>query len=144
LGAAVAQADQQLIAMCGQSDRLCWGVDLRPRDRAWRRRLVVTAGGERREYENRDCSEAAHQRLCGSLVVFFRPVRGADGGGTTGPISPSGAVSRSMITGAWSLGPVPLRALRSIHAALTRSATGSVASIRSIRMPRSWWNMPAR
>lgn len=35
---------------------------------------------------------------------------GADGGGTTGPMSPSGAWSRSTITGAWSLGPVPLRA----------------------------------
>jgi hypothetical protein len=34
----------------------------------------------------------------------------ADGGGTTGPMSPSGASSKSTITGAWSLGPVPLRA----------------------------------
>ena len=49
---------------------------------------------------------------------------GADGGGTTGPMSPSGASSRSTITGAWSLGPLPLRAWRSTHAALTRSATG--------------------
>ena len=42
---------------------------------------------------------------------------GADGGGTTGPMSPSGASSRSTITGAWSLGPLPLRACRSTHAA---------------------------
>ena len=42
---------------------------------------------------------------------------GADGGGTTGPMSPSGASSRSTMTGAWSLGPLPLRACRSTHAA---------------------------
>ena len=48
---------------------------------------------------------------------------GRDGGGTTGPMSPSGATSRSTITGAWSLGPVPLRASRSIQAAATRSAS---------------------
>jgi len=64
--------------------------------------------------------------------------------GDIGPISPSGAVSRSTTTGAWSLGPVPLRASRSIQAARTRPATGSAASTRSIRMPRSWWNRPAR
>ena len=33
---------------------------------------------------------------------------------------------------------------RSTHAARTRSATGAVASTRSMRMPRSWWNIPAR
>ena len=32
----------------------------------------------------------------------------------------------------------------STQAARTRPATGSVASTRSIRMPRSWWNIPAR
>ena len=32
-------------------------------------------------------------------------------------MSPSGASSRSTITGAWSLGPLPLRACRSTHAA---------------------------
>jgi len=31
-----------------------------------------------------------------------------------------------------------------VHAARTRSATASPASTRSIRMPRSWWNIPAR
>ena len=73
---------------------------------------------------------------CGS---FFAPrfVTGAEGGGTTGPMSPSGASSRSTITGAWSLGPLPLRACRSTHAARTRPATVSPASTRSIRMPRS-------
>jgi len=69
---------------------------------------------------------------------------GADGGGTTGPMSPSGATSRSTITGAWSLGPLPLRACRSTQAARTRLATGAVASTRSIRIPMSWWNIPAR
>ena len=73
-----------------------------------------------------------------------RPAGRADGGGTTGPMSPSGASSRSTITGAWSLGPLPLRASRSTHAARTRPASGSLASTRSIRMPRSWWNMPCR
>src|SRR5512133_4031462 len=66
-------------------------------------------------------------------------VNGVDGGGTTGPMSPSGAWSRSMITGAWSLGPLPLRAWRSTQAALTRAATGPPARIRSILIPRSWW-----
>src|SRR5689334_7386944 len=69
---------------------------------------------------------------------------GAEGGGTTGPMSPSGASSRSTITGAWSLGAVPLRAWRSTHAARTRPATASVASTRSIRIPRSRWNIPPR
>ena len=79
---------------------------------------------------------AASSRRAGST--------GADGGGTTGPMSPSGASSRSTITGAWSLGPLPLRAWRSTQAAWTRSATGALASTRSIRIPRSWWNIPAR
>ena len=61
------------------------------------------------------------QVTCGSFVAP-RLITGSDGGGTTGPISPSGASSRSTITGAWSLGPVPLRAWRSTHAALTRPA----------------------
>ena len=58
---------------------------------------------------------------CGSFAAPRR-VTGADGGGTTGPMSPSGASSRSTITGAWSLGPLPLRAWRSIQAASTRGA----------------------
>ena len=58
---------------------------------------------------------------CGSLAVERRLAAGAEGGGTTGPMSPSGASSRSTITGAWSLGPVPLRACRSTHAARTLS-----------------------
>ena len=62
------------------------------------------------------------QRAWGSLTAPRRAA-GADGGGTTGPMSPSGASSRSTITGAWSLGPLPLRAWRSTHAACTRSAT---------------------
>ena len=88
--------------------------------------------------------QARRLRRLRQLLRARACVTGADGGGTTGPMSPSGASSRSTITGAWSLGPLPLRAWRSTHAALTRSATGSPASTRSIRMPRSWWNMPAR
>ena len=44
-------------------------------------------------------TEAAAYGACGS---FFAPraIAGADGGGTTGPMSPSGASSRSTITGA--------------------------------------------
>ncbi len=44
-------------------------------------------------------AEAQPQGACGS---FWAPRRaaGADGGGTTGPMSPSGASSRSTITGA--------------------------------------------
>src|SRR5919202_899675 len=52
---------------------------------------------------------------CGSFLVPRRAA-GADGGGTTGPRSPSGASSRSTTTGAWSLGPRPLRAWRSTQA----------------------------
>ena len=55
---------------------------------------------------------ASALRAYGACGSFFAPrfVTGADGGGTTGPMSPSGASSRSTITGAWSLGPLPLRA----------------------------------
>jgi hypothetical protein len=42
---------------------------------------------------------SAGQGDCGSLATP-RVVTGADGGGTTGPMSPSGASSKSMITGA--------------------------------------------
>src|SRR5712691_2984832 len=73
---------------------------------------------------------------CGSLNAP-RLGANADGGGTTGPISPSGASSRSTITGAWSLGKVPLRACRSTQAARTRLATGALARTRSMRIPRS-------
>jgi hypothetical protein len=45
---------------------------------------------------------------CGSLDER-RVVTGAEGGGTTGPMSPSGASSMSTITDAWWLGPRPLR-----------------------------------
>ncbi|MEJ7717828.1 MAG: hypothetical protein WKF31_07575 [Thermoleophilaceae bacterium] len=47
----------------------------------------------------RDDGARAVHGDCGSL---FEPRRaaGADGGGTTGPMSPSGASSRSTITGA--------------------------------------------
>ncbi len=41
------------------------------------------------------------------------------------------------MTGAWSLGPLPLRAWRSTQAACTRPATAVLARTRSIRMPRS-------
>src|SRR5213080_3195710 len=86
---------------------------------------------------------AGDEGAWGSLTLP-RLAAGADGGGTTGPMSPSGASSRSTMTGAWSLGAEPLRALRSTQAALTRLATGSLARTRSIRIPRSWWNIPAR
>ncbi len=56
----------------------------------------------------------------------------------------AGQSLRSTISGAWSEGPVPLRALRSTTAHVTRSATGGVASTWSIRMPRCWWKSPAR
>ena len=52
--------------------------------------------------------------------------------------------SRSTTTGTWSLGPTPLRSLRSITARVTRSANGSLPKIKSMRMPslrgkRSCW-----
>ena len=72
---------------------------------------------------DRDRPRRLRRQDCGSFTAP-RLVTGADGGGTTGPMSPSGASSRSTITGAWSLGPLPLRAWRSTHAALTRPATG--------------------
>ena len=62
----------------------------RPRDRA------------RRRYERRRLRQLLARRA-------WRP--GAEGGGTTGPMSPSGASSRSTITGAWSLGPLALAGL---------------------------------
>ena len=59
-------------------------------------------------------------RRYGACGSFFAPrlITGFEGGGTTGPMSPSGASSRSTITGAWSLGPLPFRAWRSTQAAL--------------------------
>ena len=76
-------------------------------------------GEPKRVQPSRDRDRKEHRLACGS---FFAPrfVTGLDGGGTTGPMSPSGASSRSTITGAWSLGPLPLRACRSTHAAFTR------------------------
>ena len=71
-------------------------------------------------------------------------VTGADGGGTTGPMSPSGASSRSTITGAWSLGPLALAGLAVDPRRLDAAGDRAPASTRSIRIPRSWWNMPAR
>ena len=52
--------------------------------------------------------------------------------------------SRSTITGAWSLGDWPLRALRSTVLQVQRSATDAEPSTRSIRRPRPWWKSPAR
>ncbi len=48
---------------------------------------------------DRDRKRRTDYGACGS---FFAPrlVTGAEGGGTTGPMSPSGASSRSTITGA--------------------------------------------
>ena len=47
----------------------------------------------------RELSSASRVRTCGSLTEPRRGA-GAEGGGTTGPMSPSGASSRSTITGA--------------------------------------------
>ena len=56
---------------------------------------------------------SARERSYGDCGSFTEPrlAAGADGGGTTGPMSPSGASSRSTITGAWSLGPRALAGL---------------------------------
>jgi Uma2 family endonuclease len=51
---------------------------------------------------------------------------------------------QSMTIGAWSEGPLPLRASRSMYASVTASATDGVTYARSMRMPMSWWNIPAR
>ena len=51
---------------------------------------------------------------------------------------------RSTTTGAWSDGPLPLRASRSTYALVTRLASELVTYTRSMRMPLSVWNMPAR
>ena len=52
--------------------------------------------------------------------------------------------SRSTITGAWSLGCLPLRALRSTTVQVARSATDDEHIRRSMRMPRPWWKSPPR
>ena len=66
----------------------------------------------RSAFSPRATATARSERAYGACGSFFAPrfVTGADGGGTTGPMSPSGASSRSTITGAWSLGPLPFRA----------------------------------
>jgi hypothetical protein len=56
------------------------------------------------------CPASDHQPVGSRDEAGIQAQRRADGGGTTGPQSPSGASSRSTITGAWSLGAVPLRA----------------------------------
>src|SRR6476469_7124175 len=49
------------------------------------------------------------------------------------------STSKSTISGAWSDGDFPLRALRSMSAHCDRSASGFDASIKSMRMPRCLW-----
>ena len=90
-------------------------LDLYERDEAGRHalsaRLPEDAGrAQARAALARPRPRRASYGACGS---FFAPrvATGADGGGTTGPMSPSGASSRSTITGAWSLGPVALAGL---------------------------------
>ena len=56
----------------------------------------------------------------------------------------TGQVSRSTMTGAWSLGDLPLRALRSMTHHSARSATDAEHISRSMRRPRPWWKSPAR
>ena len=51
---------------------------------------------------------------------------------------------RSTMTGAWSLGPLPLRASRSTQASDTAPASAAFAYTRSMRMPMPLWNEPAR
>ena len=52
--------------------------------------------------------------------------------------------SRSTTSGAWSDGPLPLRALRSMSAQRARSATEREPRTRSMRMPIPLWKLPAR
>ena len=54
------------------------------------------------------------------------------------------SVSKSTINGAWSEGSLPFRALRSMSAHRDRSASGLLASMRSMRIPRCLWKLPAR
>ena len=75
-------------------------------------------------------ADAPGQRACQSGARHRTPIR----------VSRAGRRSRAR----GRTGPVPLRALRSTTAHVTRSATGAVASTRSMRMPRCWWKSPAR
>ena len=77
-------------------------------------------GEPKRVQPSRDRDRKQRLGRAPAAASSSRASPGRDGGGTTGPMSPSGASSRSTITGAWSLGPLPLRAWRSTHAALTR------------------------
>src|SRR5439155_2325958 len=102
---------------------------------AYARAVGVHRGDERGHAGNINVAGASYGDW-GSLTASVLSA-GAEGGGTTGPMSPSGASSRSTITGAWSLGPRPLRAWRPTHAPRTRSATAGVAGPGSMRVPRS-------
>ena len=53
------------------------------------------------------------------------------------------AGANSATSGAWSEGFEPLRALRSTTTQRSRSASGALASSRSIRIPQCLWNAPA-
>jgi hypothetical protein len=67
---------------------------------AFRRSAWTKRGFPRRvEGGSVDPGQRRRYRACGNLVVLRVP-RGEDGGGTIGPMSPSGASSRSTITGA--------------------------------------------
>ena len=72
-----------------------------------------------------------HQKIM--RTTLFRPER-----------EPPPIYSMSTTMGAWSDGPFPLRASRSITASVTLAAMSALASTRSIRMPLFMWNMPAR
>ena len=52
--------------------------------------------------------------------------------------------SNSTTNGAWSEGCLPLRALRSMSAHGTRSASGAEPRTRSMRIPMPLWKLPAR
>ena len=72
------------------------------------------------------------------------PTFPADCGRRRDEHSAVGQAAKSTTTGAWSLGCVPLRALRSITTQPTRAARARVASTRSMRMPRPSWKSPRR
>ena len=74
------------------------------------------------------------------------PIRLAAGGS----VRPRELTPRSTTTGAWSLGappaalPLGLRSVRSIVTCSSRSTSGRVPSIRSMRMPMPLWKLPPR
>jgi hypothetical protein len=124
-------------------ERVARAVQLRPAGRGHRAGELVEEVGPRCRAGSGDarCGVAGSVRVRGEVrhgaVVADRTL-------AVRAHPPSRPTSTSTNTGAWSLGFWPLRALRSMSAQRTRSASDDESSTRSSRIPRCFGKLPAR